>query len=356
MKSTEPPTSSSRLVAQSVGRRLLGIALILGGIGWLLFELFSRGTIAGIDVQVARVDSAQAIPVQRFTVTRVEVTGVNDQVVLNGASGEEVVLSGERRGFGWAANAAASAAAQIQVVAEQRGDTLYIDVRRQSWAPWSFGRNPYARLELALPPDVTFDVSLGSGEVSLRQTVASGTVTTVSGRVNADGAGGDLTINTTSGAIELRDQRGSLQCTTVSGDLFLTGQLDNLIAQTTSGDVTVRGAANVAQIKTVSGQIVVDTAITRQLALDSGSGAITFIGQLAAGQHRIQTISGDIAITLRQPDVDLAFSTVSGQITVPDALAAQVVNRRSLTATLGEGGAQVQASSTAGNITLALET
>lgn len=355
MRITDPPIGPERPVERHMGRRLLGIALILGGLSWLLFELLSRGTIAGIDLNLARSDSAQTIPAQRFTVARVEVSGMNDQVIVNGTTGEEVIVSGSRLGFGWAANAAADAAAQIDVHIEQRGDTLYIDVNHQPWVPWSFGRNPYARLELGLPPDVTFNISLVSGDVTLRQTAASGTISTMSGNVIADGARGQLTINTTSGDLELRDYRGLVRVTTVSGDLTATGQLDDVSVQTTSGDVTLRGALGTIQITTVSGNVEIDTAEAGWLAVETTNGKVSFTGRLASGPQRLSTISGDITITLLAPvNASLALTTVSGRIDVPDQLAGQALSRRSLNATIGEGGSALNATSTSGNITLQL--
>ncbi|WP_322495261.1 DUF4097 family beta strand repeat-containing protein [Chloroflexus sp.] len=355
MRTTDPPIGPERPVERQMGRRLLGIALILGGLGWLLFELLSRGTIAGIDLNLARSDSEQTIPAQRFTVARVEVSGVNDQVIVNGTTGEEVIVSGSRLGFGWAANAAADAAAQIDVHIEQRGDTLYVNVNHQPWAPWIFGRNPYARLELALPPDVTFNISLVSGDVTLRQTAASGTVSTISGDVVADSARGQITINTTSGDIDLRDYRGSLRVTTVSGALTAVGQLDEVIAQTTGGDVKLRGELGAIQITTVSGDVEIDTAEAVRLAVETTNGKVLFTGRLANWPQRLSTISGDMAITLLAPvNANLSFATVSGRIDVPEQLAGQAFNRRSLTATIGEGGAALNATSTSGNITLRL--
>ncbi|WP_299755313.1 DUF4097 family beta strand repeat-containing protein [uncultured Chloroflexus sp.] len=353
MRITDLPIGPERPVERRIGRRLLGIALILGGLSWLLFELLSRGTIAGIDLNLARSDSAQTIPAQRFTVARVEVSGMNDQVIVNGTTGEEVIVSGSRLGFGWAANAAADAAAQIDVHIEQRGDTLYINVNHQPWAPWSFGRNPYARLELALPPDVTFNISLVSGDVTLRQTAASGTISTMSGDVIADGARGQLTINTTSGDLDLRDYRGLVRVTTVSGDLTATGQLDDVRVQTTSGDVTLRGALGTIQITTVSGNVNIETAEPVRLEVSTTNGKISFTGRLLAAPQQLNTISGDIDLTLQSlTNAHLVFSTVSGRINVPDPLAAQVVNRRSLTMRIGEGGVDLNVTSTSGNITV----
>ncbi len=349
MNAVEPPV---RRAEQLTGRRLLGIVLILGGLGWILFELFSQGTIAGINLQLARVDSVQAIPAQRFVVSRVEVTGVNDQIILQNANGPEVVLSGERIGFGWEANAAANAAAKVNVAVEQRDDTLYININHQLLVPFNFGRNPYARLEIALPPNVEFNVSSASGSVTLDQTTADGTVTTISGNVSADSTEGDLTINTTSGTVELRNHRGALQFTAVSGKLLAIGPVTGLVARTTSGDVTVQGAPAAVKITTISGNVVVDTTVASQVAVDTTNGTVTFTGPLSDGKHHIRTISGDIAISLVAPNVDLDIQTKSGFIDLPDQLAAQSVDRRLLTATLGEGGAKLSVSSISGNIRL----
>ncbi len=353
MRPTDLPPQAQRSVERQMSRRLLGVALLLGGLGWLLFELFSQGSIAGINLNLAPADSQQSISTQRFVVARVEVTGVNDQVVLTGATGEEVVLSGEQRGFGWAANAAAAAAAQITVETEQRGDTLYINVRRQVANPWNFGRAPYARLELALPDDVTFTVALVSGEAKLRQLAASGSVKTVSGAIQAEDTTGDLRLETTSGDLELRNHRGRLQVETISGDLAVTGQITELNAQTASGDVEARGVIEVARVQTVSGDIVIETAEPAQVAIDATSGKVAFTGRLAATQHSITTISGDIDLNLLPPvDARLTLSTVSGRLRAPASLTTAEANLRSLNATLGDGSALLNVSSTSGDIQL----
>ncbi|PMP78282.1 MAG: hypothetical protein C0184_11180, partial [Chloroflexus aggregans] len=333
----------------------LGMVLILGGLGWLLFELLIRGTIAGIDLNLARSDSVQRIAEQRFIVKRVEVVGVNDQVVLIGTTDDEVVLRGERRGFGWAANAAADAATKIELQIEQRGDTLYINVKHPQWAPWSFGRNPYAYLELALPSDVTFEVSLVSGDATLRQVAARGTITTINGEVRAEGTTGQLTLNTTSGDVTLSDHRSEINFLTVSGDLSASGLLGAVIAQTTSGDVKLSGVRGPVQVTTVSGDVDIASDEAVRLAIDTTGGDITFSGRLAAGEQHVSTISGDVQLTLLPPfDVQLNFRTIGGKIDAPAGLAAQVSNARSLQTMLGDGRSLLNVEATSGNITLRL--
>lgn len=353
---TDVPRDSERPVERQLSRRWLGMVLILGGLGWLLFELLIRGTIAGIDLNLARSDSVQRIAEQRFIVKRVEVVGVNDQVVLTGTTGEEVVLRGERRGFGWAANAAADAATKIELQIEQRGDTLHINVKHPQWAPWSFGRNPYAYLELALPSDVAFEVSLVSGDATLRQVAAHGTITTISGEVRAEGTTGQLTLNTTSGDVTLSDHRSEINFLTVSGDLSASGLLGEVIARTTSGDVKLIGVRGPVQVTTVSGDVDIkasDEAV--RLAIDTTSGDISFSGRLADGEQRVSTISGNVQFTLSPPfDVQLNFRTIGGKIDAPARLAAQVSNARSLQTTLGDGRSLLNVEATSGNITLRL--
>lgn len=355
MKTVEPPVSPQRPPEYPLRRRLLGIMLIIGGLGWFLFELVSRGSIAGFDLQLARENSAQKLPVQRFAVSRVEVTGINDQVTLSATDGEEVVLRGERRGFGWAANAAAAAAAQITIEVEQQGATLFVHVRRQPQIMWYFGRDPYASLELSLPRDVMFSVELVSGDITLRQIEASGTITTASGDVVADRTIGQLTVNTTGGDIELRDHRGGLKVVTVGGNTDVSGQFTDLDIQSIDGDVSLQGSFNTALIDTVSGRVTVEAAEASRLTISTTNGNVRFTGQPAAERQEIETIAGDVELVLREPlDTQMTFTTVSGRINIPSELSALSANARSFTATFGQGRTVLKTNTTSGDIALRL--
>jgi hypothetical protein len=355
MKQTDLPSQPESLPGHLLRRRLLGIILILGGLGWFLFELVSRGTIAGINLNLASASIAESISAQRFAVSRVEVTGINDQVILSGTTGEEVILSGERHGFGWATQAAAAAATQVTIEVEQRGDTLYVHVRHQPQIMWHFGRDPYARLELALPPDVTFNVGLVSGDVMLRQVVSNGDITTISGDVVASDTNGQLTIETTSGDIEVRNHDGSLRVVTVSGDLEAVGQFTDVRVETTEGDVALRGKYSTARIITISGDVTIEAEGANQISVETTSGNIRFTGQLASEQQEMVTISGDVELTLSKPlDARINITTVSGRISLPVQFADQQASARSLTATFGQGQTMLKVETTSGDISLRL--
>ncbi len=355
MKKTDIPSRTEYLPGQLLRRRLLGIGLILIGLGWFLFELVSRGTIAGINLNLASADSAESISPQRFAVSRVEVTGINDQVILSRTTGEEVILSGERRGFGWAAQSAAAAAMQVTIEVEQRGDTLYVHVRHQPQMMWHFGRDPYARLELALPSDVTFNVALVSGDATLQQVVASGAITTISGDVVASDTNGQLTIETTSGDIKLRNHDGSLRVVTVSGDLEAVGQFTDLQVETTGGDVALRGKYSTARIITISGDVTIEAEGANQISVETTSGNIRFAGQLAREQQEMVSISGDVELILDKPlDARINVTTVSGRIRLPAQFADQRPSARSLTETFGQGQTMLKVETTSGNISLRL--
>ena len=355
MKQTDLPSQPESLPGQLLRRRLLGIVLILIGLSWFLFELLSRGTIAGNNLNLASADSAESISTQRFAVSRVEVTGINDQVILSRTTGEEVILSGERRGFGWAAQSAAAAAMQVTIEVEQRGDTLYVHVRHQPQMMWHFGRDPYARLELALPPGVTFNVGLVSGDVMLQQVMASGTITTISGDVIASDTNGQLTIKTTSGDIEVRNHDGSLRVVTVSGDLEAVGQFTDLQVETTDGDVVLRGKYTTARIITISGDVTIAVDDADQMRVETTNGNIRFTGQLAREMQEMVTISGDVELTINKPlDAQINFTTVSGRMSLPAQFAHQSANTRSLTETFGQGRTMLKVETTSGDISLRL--
>ncbi len=355
MKNTDFPSRTEYLPGQLLRRRLLGIVLILIGLGWFIFELVSRGTIAGINLNLASADSTESISPQRFSVSRVEVTGINDQVILSRTTGEEVILSGERRGFGWAAQSATAAAMEVTIEVEQRGDTLYVHVRHQPQMMWHFGRDPYARLELALPPEVNFNVALVSGDVTLQQVVASGAITTISGDVVASDTNGQLTIETTSGDIEVRNHDGSLRVVTVSGDLEAVGQFADLRVETTEGDVTLQGRYTNAHVVTITGDVTITTEGAEQISVETTSGNIRFIGQLASQQQEIVTISGDVDLILDKPlDARVNLTTVSGWIRLPAQFTNQLTNPHSLTETFGQGRTMLKVETTSGKISLRL--
>jgi hypothetical protein len=105
---------------------------------------------------------------------------------------------------------------------------------------------------------------------------------TVSGEVTAEGLRGDQRITTTSGDLYIGDAGGTLRIETVSGDMVIrAAQPVGVRAQTVSGDL----ALTAPRIEAMRAQTV--------------SGDVELEGELSpAGEFRLETVSGDVAVGL----------------------------------------------------------
>ncbi len=307
-------------------RRWGGLLLIIGLV-WLVFELTNRSAI----FTLALVEEQATIPMQTFQVSQVVVRGLDDTVTLTQGEGE-VSLMAVRHGFGWNSSAARSALKRVDIQAEQRGETLYVDVRHLGGIPFLFGRTPYADLQLALPPGVRLDVETVSGTIRSEALGVTGRLATVSGSVVVRHAAGDLQISSTSGEIQLADVGAGVQVETVSGD------------------VQIEGARGDLRVHSISGDLDLDALQAAVLDLDTTSGDVAAIGSLS-GQMR--TISGDIDVELDpSSNLQLYVETTSGDIEHDLALREVQQDHRTLRGVLGDGQATLRITTTSGDVEL----
>lgn len=333
------------------GRRW-GAILLVAGVVWLVFELTSRGSLFGMGLGF--VERSRPIAPQTFTVERVVVSGVNDDIELVGTDGEEVLVEGTIHGFGWNGGSAQSALDQIDVVVEQRGRTLNVEVRRPRTLTAFIGRAPYVELRLALPPGLRIEASTVSGDLALAEVEADGKLSTVSGTIVADQTRGDLTVSTTSGEIELADHSGPLALNSISGDMTASGEIERPRVETVSGDVELAGVSGPAEVSSISGSILIDDARAARLKLESTSGDIEVAGGLLAGEaSTITNISGDVTVALDNPrDLRLEVSTISGDLESDLDLRDLVSERRRLAGVVGDGSASLIISTTSGDVSV----
>jgi hypothetical protein len=176
-------------------------------------------------------------------------------------------------------------------------------------------------VELEVPRDARLEISVRSGDVSVRDVTGSVAVRTVSGDVALRGGGGDLrvdaasgslravaavpitaTVRTVSGDVEIdapRTERTSI--TTVSGDVEIASVFapgGDHVVSTTSGDVelAVQGGVTI-DVRTVSGDV--DCAHPDRRAGDGRRGPLV-IGDGAA-RLSVRTLSGDIEVRAGRP-------------------------------------------------------
>jgi DUF4097 and DUF4098 domain-containing protein YvlB len=124
--------------------------------------------------------------------------------------------------------------------------------------------------------------------------------------VDAQTVSGDLSISGTQGPIELQS---------VSGDVALVDAQGPLRLKSVSGDVNVRRYVGHIEGNTVSGDVTLDSVRVRSMQLHTVSGDLELKGVLEpAREHRIRTISGDVDLSLVEPDLLVEFRTASGDL------------------------------------------
>lgn len=182
--------------------------------------------------------------------------------------------------------------------------------------------------EIEIPDSFTFnDVRLenSSGDVSFQASVNNAlTVQAISGEVFVSGpaprtmdvssTSGDVTLfsvhpqtqlnaNTVSGEIELSDIKGgNISVNSTSGDISFTNVIasERLQAETVSGDIELTDSdANDLQLSTTSGEVSGTLLAGKLFSTNTVSGDVDVPASTDSGTCRIETISGDIDIRIR---------------------------------------------------------
>jgi hypothetical protein len=345
-----PPLPDEPFYRRGEQARRWGGLLLLVGVVWLVFELTTRGSLFGMGLGF--VEHAQTLPVQRYNVERVLVSGVNDQVELVGVTGEEVVVEATRRGYGWNGAAAERALERLEVVVNQRGETLHVEVRRPPSFGTFLGRSPSAELRIGLPAEIAVEASLVNGDLSASELRGDLVLSIVSGEITTRDTAGALQASLTSGDLYVHDHRGSLSVESVSGDIEADGALAGARINTVSGDVQLSGASDELNLRSISGDLALDAATAVQLHLESTSGDIDVNAALLPGStNRVHSISGELRLRLRDPhDLRLEATTASGEIASDLSFDQHSVERRRLAGTIGSGATQLNVGTTSGDI------
>jgi hypothetical protein len=147
---------------------------------------------------------------------------------------------------------------------------------------------------------VSIEVSSGQANVVVRTTNRGEVVIKVPacsrGGAHIDGEGEDIEVTlpwTCGGTIEIEAPPGSsVEVQTGEGNVQLDGQLDDVEVQTIAGNVTV-GRARHLDVETVGGAVKV--------------GAVT-------GRAKVQTVSGQVALTSVESPPRVSVETVGGQV------------------------------------------
>lgn len=189
------------------------------------------------------------------------------------------------------------------------------------------------------------------------------TVHSITGNVSITGVKGEMTVNTTTGAVDIA-QAGTISAAhTVTGKLTIRDvQTDNSMeAGSMSGPVTLsRIKARRLEVNTVSAPIIATDIQVGGAEITCVAGQIEYSGPVASGgRYEFQAHSGEIRLGLTG-SFDFEGQTFSGLVEADPALglkpeakrqpAAMGMRPKSVTGTVGGGGAVVEATTFSGNV------
>jgi hypothetical protein len=157
---------------------------------------------------------------------------------------------------------------------------------------------------------------------------ATAVVSGVSARTTLKSVSGDLTLDGVTGAVDAN---------TVSGNVEAQGLDGHVVFHSVSGDLTLAdGCVGRLDVKTVSGGLTADVDLAR------------------AGEMRVATLSGDVAIRLPTgTDARIDLRSKPGRVNSEfDALNPRSPGSKNLSGTLGEGSGKLTVNSVSGNVTI----
>jgi len=210
----------------------------------------------------------------------------------------------------------------LEIRMEKNADELRIEPhlyeQERSWVDLFRGKRFRVDFEITVPQECAIDAQ------------------TVSGDLSAAGVSGPHEIQSVSGDVSLEDAQGPLRLKSVSGD------------------VRIRRYVGHAEGNTVSGDVTFDAVRLRSLQFSSVSGDVSVKGVLeAARAHRFRTISGDVALSLVDPDLFVEFRTASGDLESDMPARVERRGRKEFNVSLGEARGHVVVKTVSGDLAIA---
>jgi hypothetical protein len=234
----------------------------------------------------------------------VAVDGATNIRVVAGAGSLDIVGKADMsavEAHGTACAANESQLDGIRLIAERRGDTLWIESVFEEGSNFD---NRGLSFTVELPDSLPVEIEDGSGSLKVNN-VAALRLTDGSGEATISGVHGDLTVDDGSGGLEISDVHGPASI------------------EDGSGSLTVRNVEGPVDIEDGSGSLDVDD-IDGDLTVRDSSGGISI--HHVVGTVRVRDGSGRIGVSDVEGDLTIAeagsggvdVDNVSGRVDVPE--------------------------------------
>jgi hypothetical protein len=215
---------------------------------------------------------------------RIQVVARAGSLTIEGRQGaRSVTVRGTARA------ASRRALEEVQLIAEQREGTIYIeaDIPEHHDENWDDERQALD-LTIEVPTDLPLDVSDGSGDLEIRN-VAALELTDGSGDAVVEHVGGHLRVHDGSGELRIADVHGDVEVTDGSGEL---------------------------EIHDVHGSVEIGTKGSGELRMTDIAQSV-HVGSKGSGSIDAQHVGGDFIVE-RKGSGDIMYDDVRGRVNVPD--------------------------------------
>ena len=170
--------------------------------------------------------------------------------------------------------------AHMKVGVDDRGDRHEIVIEEPKSGGFLSGlRRGEIGVQIRCPHGTAIETRTGSADVDARGRLSSASAKTGSGDLTFPTVDGELVANTASGDVTGEDVGGKCVVKTASGDVRLRSVGGTFVGNLVSGDLHLGDARDSVTVATVSGDV--------------------WIGAVAAGEVRLQAVSGDVHVGVR---------------------------------------------------------
>jgi len=231
-------------------------------------------------------------------VTRFEATTENGGIEVTAATADSIAAEITKSVTGKDSADAAAHLKDITVTDDVASTTITL----RATMPSSTVRNYGAAFDVTMPSGIAVDLATANGAIAVTGTMSDVEARTSNGAVTVDGTRGQLTLQSSNGAVAVSDHIGSVTATTTNGGincgLALPEATQSAVLETSNGGVTLTLPADAA--------VTFDARTTNGTVTVEGFASVSYTRN--ENTHKAGTIGGGGA------DVDI--STSNGNVTI----------------------------------------
>lgn len=245
----------------------------------------------------------------------------------------------------------------VPVTVTTEGDTIAVRAvrKKESAAKEFWNMLGHSRTEghytIKVPANFNLDLGTAGGNVSASGVTGKVEVNTSGGDLTFDRIHGDLHAETSGGDVDVTDCEGQTDLNTSGGHIKVTGGRGNLEADTSGGNVTVLNRVGDAKIGSNGGKLRLGNISGKLSAETSGGSVSAVLSNPVAGDVRLETSAGSITVlTPLNAALTIDAETSLGRVRSDLPIARARGGEESLKGTVNGGGTKLVLRTSAGSI------